>query len=494
MWDGRIQANALHIPMPDNSVHCVVTSPPYYGLRSYEISPTIWGGSTEHDHKWNNETSKAEERALKALHRTGRSNVSDQSQRGQSQGRFCDCGAWLGCLGLEPTVQMFVDNVVLVFREIRRVLRRDGTCFMNMGDSYNSGTSSGRNPTSTGKHGYWQNPAINRRINVETLAPKNLLLMPHRVTIALQDDGWIVRNDIVWEKSQCMPESVRDRCTRSHEYVFHLTKSDRYYWDAEAIKEPASEDTHARYARGRSADHKYADGGPGNQTISRSFEHMVVDKQAQLGKRTYTGFNERWNQKIAGVHPKAAPAGSGIKQNESFNAAVKDVVSMRNKRTVWRLGTAAFSEAHYATFNPDLVHPCVLAGTSAYGCCVACGAPYTRILKPSERYAKYLGKGFHDHGNDDAQGMMQSRGENRQNKMRDETGNHCAEYETQGWQPGCTCNAAIVPCVVLDPFFGSGTVGMVCEQLNRRWIGLDLGYQEMQGRRVKNVQKRLLDV
>ena len=439
-WDGRIVANALHIPLADECVQMCVTSPPYYGLRSYAIEPTVWGGNPDCEHQW--------------------------LDGDLDECLFCD--AWRGVLGMETSVEMYLEHIVMVFREVRRVLRKDGVCFMNLGDSYAQSGGRGFQGSTSQRLG---RKNVQSQVRPEQRNPppgfkaKDLMMIPHRTAIALQDDGWWVRNDIVWEKAQCMPESTRDRCTRSHEYVFHLTKRADYYWDAEAIKEPASADSHARYSRRRSQMEEYS-----HETFR------------------YNGMNR---PRAAGVNPKAQAQRSGIKSNESFSAAVKDVVAMRNKRTVWKMAIAGYPEAHFATFTPELPEICILAGTSAYGCCSACGAPYERELEPSADYAKYLGKSYHDHEADTAEGMMQNRGTNNQNKMRDETGQHCAEYVTKGWKPGCSCAAAVVPCTVLDIFVGSGTTAMVAEQLNRRWIGLDLGYQDLQKKRLQNVQKEL---
>jgi len=278
--------------MPDNLVNCVVTSPPYWRLRDYGVE---------------------------------------------------------GQLGLEPTMEEYLEKMLVIFREIRRVLRPDGTLWLNLGDkSIHSwcGTQ--------GKHG----ERCNRRL-VPTpkgskipkgLKKKDLAGIPWRVAFALQDDGWYLRQDIIWHKRNAMPESVKDRPTRTHEYIFLLSKSQKYHYDYKAIMEPASPDTHARYARGRSDNHKWADGGPGDQTIAKSFEHMLKP----------------------GVNPKAAKAvplerygrsrALMPKQNPYFSAAMKEVVEMRNKRSVWDIPTSPYSGPHYATFPPKLIEPCILAG------------------------------------------------------------------------------------------------------------------------------------
>jgi DNA modification methylase len=154
-----------------------------------------------------------------------------------------------GAIGLEPTLAEHIFGLVDVFREVRRVLRPDGTCWLNYGDSYNAGTTALRKPTHTGKHGYWKNPRINQRINLASLKPKDLCMIPSRLAIALQEDGWWVRSEIIWHKLNPMPESVTDRPTSSHEKVFLLTKSARYFYDAEAVKEEVTGGAHMRNLR-----------------------------------------------------------------------------------------------------------------------------------------------------------------------------------------------------------------------------------------------------
>ena len=164
---------------------------------------------------------------------------------------------------------------------------------------------------------------------------------------ALRDDGWFLRKDNIWHKQNPMPESVEDRCTTAHEYLFHLSKSQTYRYDAEAIMEPASPDSHARAKRGRSAHHKWADGGPGNQTIAK--------KSPSAGRPI-------------GVTPKASLNADGSRQNASFEQAISaEVVHARNKRSVWTTKSRPVPEAHFATFPPALITPCILAGCPVGG-------------------------------------------------------------------------------------------------------------------------------
>lgn len=273
---------------PDAFVHTVVTSPPYWGLRDYGVK---------------------------------------------------------GQIGLEETFDEFLEKMVAVFREVRRVLRPDGTIWVNMGDSYNAyngnrGKSAGINknpqeamPRLAGGHG----------LTAKNLKPKDLVGQPWMLAFALRADGWYLRQDIIWAKTNPMPESVSDRCTKAHEYVFLLTKSPRYYFDAEAIKEPSSMLTNSR---GNGVNPKcagWAD-GPGS--------HAAVD-HAKSKKDAGSKFGQ--------------PSRGRVKQNESFAEATKGHVDNRNKRSVWTINTEPFSEAHFATYPTALVAPCILAGSPRGG-------------------------------------------------------------------------------------------------------------------------------
>jgi len=306
--------------LPDESVHCCVTNPPYYRLRSYGI------------------------------------------------------GAENGEIGQERTPEEYISKLVEIFREVRRVLRSDGTCWTNIGDSYNAAGRKGHEGTRIGrKQGTNRASAAGDDLSRATapgLKPKDLIGIPWMLAFALRADGWYLRSEVIWEKINCMPESVKDRPTQSHEHVFLFSKSQRYYYDQEAVKVPASPDSHARYARGRGNSHKWADGGPGDQTIARSFEHMC---------------------RKPGVTPKSAPAGSGIKANTSFHAAICDTVEMRNLRTVWSIPTQAVREAHFATYPEALAGPCILAGCPEGGTVLdpffGAGTTGVVCVKEGRRYA-----------------------------------------------------------------------------------------------------------
>lgn len=287
-------------------VQTVVTSPPYWGLRDYGVS---------------------------------------------------------GQFGLERDPLRYLARMRSVFRLVWDLLADDGTLWLNMGDSYACAPGGWQ-----GKNGQRASRTFTARIanhkRGSGLKPKDLVGMPWLLALTLRNDGWYLRRDIIWHKPNPMPESVTDRPTTSHEYLFLLTKADRYYYDAPAIKEPASPDTHARYARGRSDHHKYADGGPGNQTIAKSFEHM--EKKFRPGVNPKAKVPSGWDTGD-GSHREAIGRYPRSKQNESFSAAVADIVDSRNKRSVWTIPTQAFSKAHFATFPEDLIAPCILAGAPAGG-------------------------------------------------------------------------------------------------------------------------------
>lgn len=263
----------------------------------------------------------------------------------KSEYKFCLlCDAWLGCLGLEPTPEMFVANIVEIFREVKRVLRNNGTLWLNIGDSYFS-TERGKAPGSA-KQASNAEPAFDASVFIPkhpVLKPKDLLMIPHRVAIALQADGWYVRMDCVWHKPDVMPESVSDRPTKAHEYIFLLSKSQKYYYDAEAITEAVSPNTHAR--------------------ISQDLANQVGSFRANGGNKT----NGPMKAVIKGSTRKIAESGSGIANNKSYEAARALMVTKRNKRSVWTVANQGYAAAHFATFPKDLIRPCILAGCPVGG-------------------------------------------------------------------------------------------------------------------------------
>jgi DNA modification methylase len=262
---------------------------------------------------------------------------------------------------------------------VRRVLKSNGTCWVNLGDSYVSDAKnrSVEQATARGRllGSYKSQIAtlIQPKKAGKGLKSKDLVGIPWMVAFALRADGWYLRSDIIWHKPNPMPESVSDRPTKSHEYLFLLSKRDRYFYDAEAIKETVSGTANARrsYKTPDGWDTSSGEGGHGDFhrngrekghtdyiATPRSFNGSVP------GRKDGPGQDRRSkNDRQPGVCPKSAAAGSGIKANESFHAAVCDLVDNRNKRSVWTVPTSPFPEAHFATYPPDLIKPCILAGS-----------------------------------------------------------------------------------------------------------------------------------
>ena len=336
--------------LPEASAQMCITSPPYWGLRDYGTA-TWEGGDERCDHKGSPVRTQA---GVNARHFGKKFKTDKQGDEREPMRQTCTkCGARRidAQIGLEPTPdcgkrgaacgECYVCHMVEVFREVRRVLRDDGTLFLNLGDSYAAGgQNSGSRPEDlTEKQRSNAGCRYERRSAPPGLKPKDLVGIPWRTAFALQADGWYLRSDIIWAKPNPMPESVIDRPTKSHEYLFLLSKSATYYYDAEAIKEKASEATHAR--------------------ISQNLASQVGSFRANGGNKT----NGPMRAVMAGTTRKIAEQGSGIKNNRSFEGAMALTVARVNKRSVWTIATQPFSGAHFATFPPDLVKPCVLAGS-----------------------------------------------------------------------------------------------------------------------------------
>lgn len=290
--------------LPDESVHCVVTSPPYYGLRDYGTA--TWEGGDPHcthtismDTKWNDP-----KRGTDVLR-------PETSHRGGTASHCHLCGATRidQQIGLEDTPEAYVQRLVDVFREVRRILRKDGTLWLNLGDSYMGGGGGNYNKTGISQAGGQHITNVrNKRSVIEAsgLKPKDLIGIPWRVAFALQADGWWLRQDIIWHKPNPMPESVTDRCTKSHEYIFLLTKSERYYYDAEAVKEKVE-----------------------NLGTPRKFRDAKENSDGTL---------------------------------RNDNGRMYIPLEYRNKRSVWTVATKPYADAHFAVFPSKLIEPCVLAG------------------------------------------------------------------------------------------------------------------------------------
>ncbi len=401
--------------LPAESVHCVVTSPPYFGLRDYGTA-TWEGGDADCEH-------------LGAVVRSGAPGSEKQASKRGSTNVYsgdCACGATRidSQLGLEPTPSEYVANLVAVFREVRRVLRSDGTVWLNLGDSYAANGVSGlavKGDTSTLVGTANAAHTAQRKTVPFGLKPKDLVGIPWRVAFALQADGWYLRSDIIWAKPNPMPESVTDRPTKSHEYLFLLSKSPRYFFDADAVREP-----HIRI---------WDENNGGSISTGR-----MVAAGGAMGDM--------------GTHPKGYPLPNP---------------AGRNIRSVWQIATQPFKGAHFATFPRKLVEPCIKAGTSERGVCPECGAPWERDTLHIAGDAEAADRPKRTAGMESRTSTLSLSG----NGSR-EWAERGGKRETTGWRPTCDHDAAPVPATVLDPFAGSGTTAVVAQSLNRRAVLIDL--------------------
>jgi DNA modification methylase len=405
--------------LPAQSVHCVVTSPPYWALRDYGVA---------------------------------------------------------GQLGLEATPDEYVARMVQAFAEVHRVLRDDGTVWLNIGDSYQNAKGQAHRVDPKQPARRHLRGARPNDVSIEGLKPKDLVGIPWMLAFALRSAGWYLRAEIVWAKgvSFCdayagsvMPESVQDRPTRSHEQIFLLTKSPRYFYDAEAVREQGV------YPAGTMAAK-----GSGEREGNRRGTRKKDEDGGRVGASSRTqrgGFQDRWDKS----HQKNAQREDGNHPWDGY--AVYD--GTRNLRTVWTITPKPFTEAHFATFPPDLVVPCIKAGTSEKGVCAVCGAPWRRIVEkepiPDDVRADFEAarhRTADEHGRGDG---FTTRRPNFQRGRGQTT-----------WERSCEhVDADTVPAVVMDCFSGAGTVGAVCAGLQRDYVGIELNaeYIAIAKRRIASV-------
>ena len=393
-----ITGNCLDVlkRLPSRSVHCCVTSPPYWGLRDYGTEPVVWGDTPGCDHDWT-PTDPPRYRT------TGDAPNSPQQNKAACYDarkfNLCTrCGAWRGELGMEPKPCMFVRHLAEVFAEVWRVLRPDGTLWLNLGASYTARSAI----NDTLPLGGIDVPIVFRA--------KDLIPIPWLTALVLQQQGWFFRSDIIWNKPAATTESVEDRPSCTHEYITLLARDSRYYFDYVAIMTESK-----------------TPGAKGKIAAGTARARARGDKEIEVGSRA-------------------------------------------RKRDVWTVSTSSFKGAHFATFPPDLIRPCILAGTSEKGCCPTCGAPWLRQTKKVRVPTR---PGLNN----------KAAGKTTLEAGKGDPLRHITTVETIGWNPGCKCpgNENVVPCTVLDPFSGAATTGLVAGQHGRNFIGIDInpGYNQI---------------
>ncbi len=434
------QGHALDVlrELPDESVDMAMTSPPYWELRIYKTEPMIWGGDPECEHAWGSERvvvcgrNDNAEKGGKLFH--GTSNKIYAGENRASQGNFCThCHAWKGELGLEPTVELYISHLVQIFNEVKRVLKKTGTCWVVIDDSYagGKGQSGSRDAEfqnqrhergeslnthyqTTGGYGYTR--PTDGNIGVPA---KSLCAIPARFQIAMIDAGWICRNDICWQKNNPMPESVKDRFTTSWEHIYFFSKSKKYWFQQQFEPHQSTESEIAR---------QYSDG----------------TKETEWAT------------------------------NKKYSGGVGFGTQGRNKRDVWLINTqpCVIRGVHYASYPEKLCETPILAGCPSE-VCTKCGKPrfpiYKRksmVIKKSEGYAEMSGNRTATSGT-----MIEPN-----------------EVELTGYTD-CGCGEPFIGGTVLDPFLGIGTTLAVAKKLGRKGIGIELSdkYCQASIKRISNI-------
>lgn len=396
-----IQGSCLEVlpTLPEKSIQMCMTSPPYWALRSYLDK--------------------------------------DDPLKGKE-------------LGSEPTPEEYVANMVKVFREVRRVLRDDGILVLNLGDSYGSGTSATRKPTKTAKHGYWENENINVR---NPFPSKQLIGIPWRTAFALQADGWILRSDVPWVKRGPMPESVTDRPAKALEYVFLFAKSERYFWDMEAVRKP-----HIR-------------------------EWNPTTNGGSIGCRGSSWMENAQGRKRMGKPAQPNEGGRNFRNADLWFDSVDKphgLVGIDDELVGLDVTSEPLYQAHFAAYPCALVEPFVKAGTSLKGCCPKCGTPWRRKVERDRKATRpALDSKVQSEKN---QRRLESSMNSPKLTLASFTGNrdpqrHVTETKTVGWEPGCKCGKEPVPCKVFDPFAGAGTTLLVAQRQRRKFVGIELSPQ-----------------
>jgi DNA modification methylase len=421
-------------------VQMCVTSPPYYGLRDYGTG-TWEGGDPNCSHKRDSKTSD------KCI--TGHVNLEGAVGDGIYKDVCPRCNAKRKDLqiGLEQTPEDYIKEMVNVFRLVKDLLTNDGVIWVNIGDSYSSykdcksigqTLAKGTNREEAHVLEKGSSPTRNTKmLKSQGLKNKDLIGIPWMLAFALRADGWYLRQDIIWHKPNPMPESVTDRCTKAHEYIFLLSKSDKYFFDNEAIKEPS------------------------------------VNSESYKGRRKRSSMTEESEKAM----DKFGATRSGFK-----NIDEGKTYPNKNKRSVWTITTKPYKGAHFATFPKDLIEPCIKAGTSEIGHCPVCNARWKRIkIDTGKRHDVeiYTGKAVKDY--EDA--SVQNPSDTKRRVL--ESMSKIYKHE---WIPTCECKEKPVADIVFDPFMGSGTTAQVALELGRQYLGCELNssYETLQQERISS--------
>jgi len=426
-----LNGNVLEVlrQLPSDIYDTIITSPPYWGQRFYPGANTVWdAGSPNCEHDWQSYIKASNCWGVPSPNISVKSEEYNTSWVPEHQQGYCKkCGAWWGQLGCEPTPQLFVDHLVEIFDELLRVLKPTGVCFLNLGDKYCG---------SLGGYGIKEVHSIGIQYNLKERRPsqffkppaatclgkepylkmKQLLLIPHRVAIKMEDHGWLCRNNIIWFKANYMPHPVRDRFVNAHEDVFMFTKTGKYFFDLDKVRKPsiwAKKDKRAMFGR---------------------VPHMT-------GKLV-----------DAKVH----------------NAAVGYNPKGKNPGDVWKLKTSRFKGAHFATFPHELVEMALKCACPTE-VCKECG-------KPKKQIYKMISRSWNEISQEERDFIKKRYGnvEDPKSPHHKVIKKMLRKMKNTGWHPNCKCNVEYEPGIVLDPFMGSGTTAIVAKSYGMNYTGIEL--------------------
>lgn len=458
LYHGDVLATLREFPA--ESVDCAVTSPPYWGLRDYGTASWA-GGDEECDHKPWVPTQANDPQIRSSGLEGGKTIITTGSIANRVYRSECGkCGATRidQQLGLEPTPEQYVERMVEVFREVRRVLAAHGTVWLNLGDSYYAAGWESRRRNEVGAGSF--DPADRRSHTgiVDGLKVKDLVGIPWRVAFALQADGWYLRSDIIWAKPNPMPESVTDRPTKAHEYVFLLSKQPRYFFDQEAVREKAE---WARWGDQTNGKHQ-GSGSSASWIPDRTKGELQGGRQRRRYDDNEFKTTDERNTRFQGP----SPADGG-----------------RNIRSVWEIATQPYPEAHFATFPEELARRCIAAGCPEQVCRL-CGKARERIVEVESSWRSRSEAGA-IRGNLAPERLV---GAGTQRAVHGAGVSHDLDSRRREVVGLTDCgHSDYRPGIVLDPFMGSGTVAYVARKLGRHAVGIDLNesYLELAARRLQ---------